>query len=237
MTGIGYGRASTSKQVEFGTSIIEQERYCRRMAEEDGCDSFIWLCDSGMSGKDSEKRSEYQQLLMYVKQGNCKIYAYSMSRFARNLRTMIDLWDLCEKRNVHIRTYSDQINTSGPMGRFIRVVFAAVWQLQREMIGEDTKDKLRSRKERGIVYSPPRYGYDVVGREVAPDGKVLNPGQEVRNEFEYKVIKNMISLKKVGATDSEIARVMNKQNIPTKKGGIWRHSTVKKILDGHAEKI
>jgi site-specific DNA recombinase len=233
MIGIGYGRASTSKQVEFGTSIVEQERYCRRMAEEDGCSEFVWLCDSGISGKDSDKRPEFQALLSYIKKGNCKIYAYSMSRLARNLRTMIDLWDLCEKKLVDIRTFSDQINTSGPMGRFIRVVFAAVWQLQREMIGEDTKDKLRSRKERGIVYSPARYGYDVIGREVNADGKVINPGNEVKNEFEYQVIESMVNLRKVGLSDSKIARVLNRQEIPTKKGGLWRHSTIKKILENH----
>ena len=235
MIGIGYGRASTSKQVEFGTSIVEQERFCRRMAEEEGCSSFVWLCDSGISGKESDKRPEYQQLLKYINQGGCKIYAYSMSRLARNVKTMIELWDLCEKKSVDIRTYSDQINTSGPMGRFIRLIFAAVWQLQREMIGEDTKDKLRSRKERGIVYSPPRYGYEVVGREVNNDGKVLNPGQEIPNEYESKVIAGMLEMKKVGASYSQMAKVLNDKGIPTKKGGIWRHTTVKKILESHAK--
>jgi hypothetical protein len=43
----------------------------------------------------------------------------------------------------------------------------------------------------------------------------------------------MVNLRKVGLSDSKIARVLNRQEIPTKKGGLWRHSTIKKILENY----
>lgn len=233
MIAIGYGRVSTSKQVEFGTSLKEQERLCRLMAEQDGISDFIWIADEGISGGTSE-REGYKKFLAFIRSGNCKVYAYSMSRLARNIRTMMDFWDLCDKHKVEIRTYSDNVNTAGAMGKFIRIILAAVWELQREMIGEDTKDKLRSRKAQGIVYSPPRYGYSVVGRVIDEYGRVVTPGNEVPDEFEQGIISEIKKAARNGVGASSIAASLNNSNIPTKNNKRWHRNTVLRIINNEA---
>ena len=235
MKAIGYGRVSTSKQVEFGTSLAEQERICRAMAAQDGIEDFIWLSDNGISGASVEARESYKQFLALISKGCCKVYAYSMSRLGRNLRTMMDLWDLADKKNVSIRTYSDNINTTGPMGKFIRTIMASVWELQREMIGEDTKDKLRSRKERGVVYSPPRYGFRIVGRQINAEGKVISPGTEELCDEEFAVVSMMQKLAESGVSYTGIANTLNLKGIPTKNGRKWHHGTIQKILQQHSK--
>jgi len=234
MKAIGYGRVSTSKQAAIGTSLDEQENICRQMAQADGNTEFLWLVDSGLSGKDSANRPEYQKLIELIKHGNCKVYAYSMSRLGRNLRNLMDLWDICDKYDVSLRTYSDQVDTSGPMGKFIRITLAAVWQLQREMIGEDTRDKLQSRKERGIVYSPPRFGFRVEGRVIGSDGKVVIPGIEVIDESEMMIVKRIKQNREIGRRFVEIANMLNSELKFTKSGKPWTAGTIAHVFKQHS---
>jgi site-specific DNA recombinase len=234
MIAIGYGRVSTTKQATIGASLDAQENICRTMAQQDGITEFIWLVDAGISGKNSKNRPAYLELIKHIGNGNCKIYAYHMSRLGRSFKDIIELWELCENMGVSIRTYADHIDTTGPYGKFVKGILALVNQLQREIISENTKDILRDKKSRGEVYSAERFGYKIVGRLTDDEGKVLSSGQEVEDDQEMEVVKEMNRLwNNKNKSLSYIARYLNYLGNKPKKAENWTHSLVRNVLIQH----
>lgn len=233
MIAIGYGRVSTSKQATFGASLDAQENICRTMAAQDGLTEFVWLTDAGISGKLTTNRPAYSKMVDMICEGNCKIYAYHMSRLGRSFKDIIALWELCEENNVSIRTHADHIDTTGPYGKFVKGILALVNQLQREIISENTKDILRDKKSRGEVYCAPRFGYKVVGRLVDKDGKIVKPGQEVEDDTEMDVVREMYKLHSHNKSLGYIARYLNYLGVGAKKGGAWSHNLVRNVLLQH----
>lgn len=233
MIAIGYGRVSTTKQATFGASLEAQENICRMMAEQDGITEFIWLTDAGISGKLTSNRPAYNRMVDLICEGNCKIYAYHMSRLGRSFKDIIALWELCEQHNVSIRTHADHIDTTGPYGKFVKGILALVNQLQREIISENTKDILRDKKSRGEVYCAPRFGYKVVDRVVDRDGKIVKPGREIEDEREMEILEVIKDLRSSDKSLSYIARHLNEQKVKTKKKSLWSHNTVRNVLIQH----
>jgi site-specific DNA recombinase len=52
----------------------------------------------------------------------------------------------------------------------------------------------------------------------------------VENEVEQATVRMILDMKRAGASINEIARRLNRDGIPTKKGGKWYASTVSNIL-------
>lgn len=233
MIAIGYGRVSTSKQASLGASLEAQENICRSMAAQDGLTDFIWLTDAGISGKNTSNRPAYNKLVDFICSGNCKVYAYHMSRLGRSFKDIIALWELCEQNNVSIRTHADHIDTTGPYGKFVKGILALVNQLQREIISENTKDILRDKKSRGEVYCAPRFGYKVVGRLIDDEGNIVKSGQEVEDDTEMDVVREMYKLHSNKKSLGYIARYLNYLGVSAKKGGSWSHNLVRNVLIQH----
>lgn len=233
MIAVGYGRVSTSKQAQVGASLEAQESICRTMAQQDGITDFVWLVDAGISGKNTN-RPAYHELVRFIKDGNCKVYSYHMSRLGRSFKDILELWELCEKMGVSIRTYADHIDTTGPYGKFVKGILALVNQLQREIISENTKDILRSKKSRGEVYSAERFGYKIVGRVVSPDGRIENAGAEVEDPEELEIVNLIDKLYNQNRKSlNYISKYLNTINAKTKKGGQWSHGLVRNVLIQH----
>jgi hypothetical protein len=58
----------------------------------------------------------------------------------------------------------------------------------------------------------------------------------VPHKGEEKVIQKIIALKNSGASFREIASVLTKSGIPTKRGGHWSKTTVQEIYKREEEK-
>ena len=86
-------------------------------------------------------------------------------------------------------------------------------------ISENSKWSIQNRFEIGTFkISYPPYGYDWNG-----DQMVINPKQA-------KTIKQIFTYALSGQGTSAIARRLNEDQVPTKKGGHWNATTVKGIL-------
>jgi DNA invertase Pin-like site-specific DNA recombinase len=234
MTPVIYIRISTRKQEEAGSSAEAQLSICQNMVEADGLDvkRMIVLKDAA-SGKSKKNRADYAKLLQLIAEGNVRVYSYKMSRLGRSLKDILELYELAEKHNVDIKCHTGNIDLPGPLGRLMRTILASFNQFEREVISENTADNLRNRKQNGLVYSPPKFGYTVEGR-VVEDGKVLSPGRNVPCETEMGLVHIMnVLYNETGLSLEKIAGRLNSYGAKPKRARQWTFSLVRKAMISH----
>lgn len=149
------------------------------------------------------------------------IFLEKLDRLARDVMAQEWLYRQLSNRGAKLVSASDGINLEpsedkfvSATRKFIRQILGAVAEYDREMIVYKTKlAKDRIRKATGKCEGPSYYGHH---RDRPDEIPVL------------ALIKKLFCDDKIDAV--EIARELNKQNLPTRKGGPWRSRTIAKIL-------
>jgi site-specific DNA recombinase len=216
-TAIGYIRVSTEAQATNGISLAQQESAIRSWAERNGYEVEMHI-DAGLSGKNT-KRPALAKALSRACKAKAPLVVYSLSRFSRSVTDCLEMAGKLEKAGADLVSLSESIDTLSPTGRFTFTILSAVNQLQREIIAEDTREKMGYLRTQNRVISPRiPYGYDSDGRNL------------IRNELEWSVLERMAAMRAEGQTLSGIAATLNSEGIPAKLGGTWLHATVKQCL-------
>jgi DNA invertase Pin-like site-specific DNA recombinase len=94
------------------------------------------------SGKNVTDRPVLTNLMATLKSGD-KLTVYSISRFARNTKDLIDLVEQLNNKGVIFVSLKEAIDTTTPTGMFMLTIFGAVAQLER--------DYLKDRQAEGIA--------------------------------------------------------------------------------------
>lgn len=160
----GYVRVSTSKQVETGTSLEDQEEKINKEARIRDWEKPKIYRDEGISGK-STKRPALQLLLNNLKSENYHAIIFTkLDRLARNLRDILNIYHEAEKYGVKMVCLdSPAISTDGPMGSVMIQIMGAFAQFERDLI--------RSRTVAGRMFKWKR-GEAMMGR--LPFGYLFN---------------------------------------------------------------
>lgn len=90
------------------------------------------------SGKNTD-RPELKKLLNYVRKGDVVIVE-SISRFARNIRDLLELIEILHQKEVEFISKKENIDTTTPTGKFMLVIFGAVAELERDHILQRQKE-------------------------------------------------------------------------------------------------
>lgn len=80
-------------------------------------------------------RPELRQLLSELRRGDV-LLVYKMDRIARSLKDLLDILDQLSKVGATIKSLTEPLDTSGPIGVFMVQVLGAVAQLERSIIRE-----------------------------------------------------------------------------------------------------
>lgn len=80
-------------------------------------------------------RPELRRLLSELKRGDV-LLVYKMDRIARSLKDLLEILDSLNKVGATIRSLTEPLDTSGPIGTFMVQVLGAVAQLERSIIRE-----------------------------------------------------------------------------------------------------
>lgn len=67
------------------------------------------------------------------------LVVWKLDRLGRSVKNLIELVALLKSRGVHLRSVTDSIDTSTPMGRFFFHVMGALAEMERELIVERTR--------------------------------------------------------------------------------------------------
>jgi len=173
------------------------------------------------SGKQTGNRPEYQKAIAMLMSGDADgLIVAKLDRLGRNVRDILQFVDeVISPLNKSLIILDLQIDTSSHQGRMVLTMMGAMAEMERAVI--------RERVERGRQAKADRGGYAF---GAPPIGMKAHEGELVQDELEQQTIALIHRHRKSGKSPQKIADFLNAQNIPTKRGGTWHHSTVRKVL-------
>ena len=224
MKAYGYCRVSSMEQVE-GTSLNVQHQQIEAYAALKGIDLVSVYHDAGISGGTPiAARPEGSKMVEALQDGEAE--AVIIVKLDRAFRSALDCLQTIERWQkatiaLHIVDLGGtSIDTSTTMGKFMLTVLAASAEMERGMIKDRCNSGRRARKLEGKRIGEIPFGYSL-----ADDGRTL-----VVSDQEQEAITLALDLKSKGYTASGIAAELNYRGIATKKGKIWTHKQVIRLL-------
>lgn len=216
---VGYVRVSTDGQEDNTSLASQQERiecYCKAFDHE-----LVKVFVEVGSGKDMKNRPEFNKAMEMVKNEADGIVSLKLDRIARNCRDVLTLVeDVLQPNNKALVLLDLNVDTSTPTGKMILTMMAAVAELERAQINERTQGGRKAKADKGgYAYGSPKFGQS------------SNDGELVENEDETKIIDIIRKHHKSGKKANAIAKYLNAQGIPTKRGKLWTQQGVINILD------
>lgn len=132
---IGYARVSTQDQ------NLEMQKQELKKA---GCKKIY---EDTISGKQSN-RPGLAMTLETLREGD-SLVVWKLDRLGRGLKQLISLIEDLERRGVHFKSLTDNIDTHTTAGRFFFHVMASLAEMERELIIERTRAGLKAAKAMG----------------------------------------------------------------------------------------
>jgi DNA invertase Pin-like site-specific DNA recombinase len=196
----GYVRVSTEEQVREGVSVEAQHAKLDAYALVKDWSGLTVIRDEGYSAK-SLKRPGLARLLALVDAGQVDVVMVAkLDRLSRRVRDVYDLVDLFEKRGVALVSLQENLDATTATGRAMIGLLAVMSQLERELIGERTRDALQHLKTQGKRYCHARF-------EEHPQAD--------------RVLALMRQLRAAGQSYDAIAIQLNAAGISATLGGRW----------------
>ncbi len=221
---VAYLRVSTDDQAREGYSLDAQRACLRAYCTAKGYELIREFEDDGFSGR-TMKRPAFLEMMQAIRDGlpdGRRIGAVVVAKFDRLNRNLYDFLATqqeMQRHGVNFASVGETIDTQGPFGRFFVQVIAAFAELESGIIAERVRIGMREKAVQGGFngMSAP-FGYDIV------DGGL------VINEREAVVVRKICRWKRGGKSFAWIARKLNTDDVPTKKGKRWTERQVFRIV-------
>ena len=220
-----YLRVSGKAQVR-GDGFRRQFIACREYAAAHGLQIVGIFKERGVSGtKELDDRPALSRLFAALEENGVKtLLIEKLDRLARDLmvsETIVK--DIKTSGYTLLSTCEPDLCSNDPSRNFMRVIFTAIAQLEKELL----VIKLRGARQ----------------RMRARDGKCEGRkgyGEHPKFPDEKEIVITMLALEEKGYKPDEIAQILNSDGVPTRgtKHGKkpWHSSTVAKILKRHSGK-
>jgi len=218
---IGYIRVSTDEQAKEGVSLENQEQKIRDYCKLKDFEIIEIIQDAGISAKNLRRPGVQKVLEMAQEKMINAVVVYKLDRIFRSTVDALETTKQFDKWNVSFHSIEETIDTKSAMGKFFFTLTAALAELEREIVGERTRDILQRKKANGEVYGNVPFGYKKF------KGKLLN------NDAEQKIVHAVLGMRKKGLNYSMISRELNQAGFKTKKGNRWHPQTVKNVITIH----
>ncbi|WP_294212135.1 recombinase family protein [uncultured Sphingomonas sp.] len=218
-----YARFSTDRQ--SATSAEDQIADCTARANREGWEIAGVYTDVALSGANN-RRPGMTQMLADAAAGSFDIVlSEALDRIARNQADIATIYQRLEFANVAIETLSEGKVSELHIG--LKGTMSALFL-------KDLADKIRRGQRgavsRGRVPGGLTYGYDVVHQL---DGKgELDRGLRRINPEQAAVVRRIYAEYLAGNSPKAICHGLNRDGIPSPRGGEWRAST----LSGNRER-
>jgi len=167
MAMIGYARTSTKDQNPDLQRTALERAGVQRIYE-----------DLGVSGT-LASRPEFGRAIDRLEAGDTLV-VWKFDRIGRNTKNVLEVVELVSARGANFRSLTEQIDTSGPMGRAMLTIMAAFAQLERDTMLERTRAGLAAAKARGRSGGRPSV-VDAKKREQIR--KLVSSGQHTRADI------------------------------------------------------
>ena len=183
-----YTRVSTTDQAREGHSLEEQEKRLRAMCEANEYKVFKVYTDAGISGKSTENRPAYQQMMKDMRKGKFNlIVAFKMDRISRSIVDFETFFNELKTYNCGIEFLCEKIDTSGAAGMMFARILGIFAQFERELIKERTLVGVESAVNKGHFGGRPPLGYkhklDSTGKRKLKEWEIDDEGAEIIREI------------------------------------------------------
>lgn len=219
----GYTRVSTLDQALEGVSLDAQTERIRSWCLVKG-PTFVLehvYTDAGLSGKRSDNRPGLQSALAAVCEARGVLVVYSLSRLSRSIADAIAIAGELAKSSADLVSLSEDINTTSASGKFYFHLIAALAQMERDLTSERTRTALDHKRRRSE-----RVGQIPYGLRLESDGRTLTD-----DPAELATLTRILDLAFEGRSLRSIASLLNTDHIPAKNGGLWTHTSIRRILN------
>jgi len=204
---IAYIRVSTGRQGRSGLGLEAQQATIQRFAEQEGLRINQTFTETQSGKDDDERRPQLKAALAAAKRLKAPVLVAKLCRLSRDVHFISGLM----KHKVPFIVAELGADTDP----FMLHVYAALYEKERQLISQRTKEALQAAKARGKKLG----GLREAGREAKAAAlaraKALAP---VFEELE-------------GKSAHEIARVLNERKVATPTGKPWSAMTVIRARD------
>jgi len=217
----GYLRVSSREQAEHGVSLADQEHRIRGYCDAHSLELVAVAADEGISGKATGNRPGLQRALKALRRHEAGgLVVCKLDRLSRSVRDALELVALSERGGWELHSIEERLDTSSPHGRFFVAMIAALAQLEREQIGERTRNGMAELRRQGRrISGQPPFGFRF-------EGDRLEPVEE-----EQVILGQMLGLGGVGCGPTAIAGALNADGLLNPRtGGPWTPGNVGAIL-------
>ncbi len=201
-----YARYSSTNQKE--QSIEGQLRECKAYAERSGYTVVGEYIDKAMSGR-SDHRPDFQKMISDAKKGQFEyIIVWKLDRFARNRYDSAVYKNKLKKCGVRVLSATEGLG-EGSESIIIEGILESYAEYYSVNLAENTRRGMEDTARHGFVTGSAPYGYKIVDKKLAIDGKTA-PAVQIAFEMFAK-----------GQTKTEIAAALNAKGYTTKFGKKW----------------
>src|SRR5690606_38961390 len=214
MTDHGYMRIS--RDVETSGSLSKQRSSILRAAPE----AKLYEDASISGGVPFSERPAGARVLRALRPGD-RLLATKLDRISRNVADLLDLVRVIESKGATVKFTEQDIDTSGPMGRFLLTLLGAVAELERETVGERRRESIAAAKEEGRWFlGTPPFGLMSVPAGDGRRGLVLRPHphqapalrEAISDLLEGRATQRSIS-ERLGILQTRLARILRNPRI------------------------
>ena len=199
----GYPRVSTDMQVERD-ALQNQVQALESHAAAHGLRLRLYP-EEGVSAKNTD-RPALQRLLADVRAGRVRsVTVTKLDRISRSLHDLLDLMKIFEEHEVKFVSLRDNIDTSGPVGRFMLHVLGAIAELERGITAERVAEDMKLRARRGKWNGG-----------LAPYGRKLVDGQLLIVPDEAATLRRMRELLLRGRSWRGVTVALNRAGLRTR---------------------
>ena len=203
---IGYMRVSTEEQAESLAGLEAQRAAILAEAERRGWHLVEVIEDAGFSGK-SLKRPGIATALDALRRHRADaLVVAKLDRLSRSLLDLAGLMETATREHWALVALDVNVDTTTPSGKAMASMMGVFAQLERDLIGQRTREALAVKRREGVQLGRPRsLPEDVVARIVAERAE--------------------------GAALQLIADRLTAEGVPGAQGGRrWYASTVRAVL-------
>ncbi len=137
MMQVGYARVSTKDQ-----DLCLQFEALKQV----GCEKIY---EDKVSGTKSSRKG-LNLAIEILRDGDCLV-VWKLDRLGCSVKDLVMMVGELEKRGVHFKSLTDNIDTSTPVGRFFFNVMASLAQMERELMVERTHAGLDAARKQGRI--------------------------------------------------------------------------------------
>jgi site-specific DNA recombinase len=220
-----YARYSSDLQRE--ASIEDQVRVCRERVERDGGTVVEVYSDAAISGQRASNRPALQKLLADARDKRFdELWAEALDRLSRDQEDVAGLFKRLRYADVRIVTLAE-----GEISELHVGLKGTMNALFLKDLGDKVRRGQRGRAEAKRAAGGISYGYDVV-RTIGGDGEIERGVRRI-NEAQAAVIRRIFAQYVAGVGPRHIARDLNRDGVPSPRGGEWNASTI----NGHPVRL